>query len=489
MEGKIMIAHQPKGLSILFLSEMWERFGFYVAQSLLVLYMTKAVGFSDSHAYAITGAFTALAYIMPLAGGFMADQVLGFKQAIILGNILMAVGYGLLITAQTWLFYIGLAFIVVGTGFFKPNISSLLGTLYEPNDPRRESGFTIFYVGINVGVILATSSAGYIQDWLGWHTSFAVAGLGLIIGLITFIIGQKRLKNLGLPPELALPTSQFNKFLRHKAGVGIIVLVLLALATLLFIYNQVATAFFWAGAGVVGISLIVMAYRYEPVVRDKFLALLMLICSAVVFWAVYFQLFFSVNLFIERNVKRQFGAIHLPTVLFIALEAIFIFLLGPLFARFWQRAAFAGRNPSPAFKFGLGTVLIGVGFFWLYLGIQTTFTVSGLTNPLWVVLAYLFVTIGELLLSPIGLSTVTVLSPRNLVGMMMGFWLVSLGLGGNLAGVLAKVSSVPEAITDPHLTAPYYAHAFLQYAGLAVIMGFIILALTPLLGKLTKAHN
>ncbi|MGB6977457.1 MAG: peptide MFS transporter [Gammaproteobacteria bacterium] len=479
-----MITRQPQGLSVLFLSEMWERFGFYVAQSLLVLYMTKAVGFPDNEAYAITGAFTALAYIMPLIGGFMADRVLGFRRAIILGNILMAIGYGLLIAAQTWIFYLGLAFIVVGTGFFKPNISSLLGTLYEPNDPRRDSGFTIFYVGINIGIILATSSAGYIQSWLGWHASFAMAGLGLIIGLITFTVGQKRLENLGLQPELQLQTSSFNKFLRHKVGTGLAIIVMLIIATLLFIYNQATTVLFWLGTIVVSVALIIAAFRYEPVARNKLLALLILICSAIVFWAVYFQLFFSLNLFVDRNVNRQLGSIHIPTVMFIALEAIFIFLLGPIFARFWQHLAYAGRNPSAPLKFGLGTIFIGVGFFCLYLGIQTNSAVTGLTNPLWIVIAYLFVTIGELLLSPIGLATVTVLSPSNLVGMMMGVWLVSLGLGGNLAGVLAKIASVPETIKEPHLTAPYYAHAFLQYAGLAIVVGLIILALTPFIRKL-----
>jgi POT family proton-dependent oligopeptide transporter len=484
-----MNVRQPKGLSILFLSEMWERFGFYVAQGLLVLYMTQAVGLPDNQAYAITGAFTALAYIMPLVGGFMADQVLGFRRAIIIGNILMVIGYVLLVSAQIWLFYIGLAFIVVGTGFFKPNISSFLGTLYEPNDPRRDSGFTIFYVGINIGIMLATSSAGYVKDWLGWHASFAMAGLGLIIGLITFTTGQKQLKNLGLPPVLSSQTFWFNKFLRHKMGTALAVLTTLIVATLLFFYNQAASAVFWLGTSAVGIALVIIAFRYERVTRNKLLALLILICSAIIFWAVYFQLFFSLNLFVERNVNRQLGSIHIPTVMFIALEAIFIFLLGPLFARFWQRAAYAGRNPSAPFKFGLGTLLIGVAFLCLYLGIKTTASVSGLTNPLWVVVAYLFVTVGELLLSPIGLATVTVLSPSNLVGMMMGVWLISLGLGGNLAGILAKLASVPETIKDPHLIAPYYAHAFLNYASLAIVAGFIILAFTPFIRKLIETQQ
>jgi POT family proton-dependent oligopeptide transporter len=477
----------PVGLPILFLTEMWERFGFYIVQGLLILFMTKVYGFSDDKGFAVLGAFTALVYISPVLGGFVADQILGFQRTIILGNILLAIGYALLVIHSHHTFYLALAVIVVGAGLFKPNISSFLGTLYKRNDPRRESGFTIFYMGINLGVLLATTTSGFIVEKFGWHASFAVASMGLIIGLITFLIGKKYF----VRQEYSLPISKIHSrlfnFFKTKTGLALTLIITFIISWILIDHNVIATYLLWIFSLILLIGLIYLAKKYQFEVRNKFFALLILIVSSIVFWAIYFQMFFSLNLFIDRDVNRHVFGFHIPTVMFIGLESLFIFLLGPLFAYVWQRLSAYNINPSTPFKFALATLIIGISFFWLLLGIYLMG--QDLVNPIWIVLAYLFVTIGELLLSPIGLSTVTVLSPANLVGMMMGVWFVALGLGGKLAGIIAQQSSVPQTVTDPKIEVTYYKHAFTYYALYGLVVGLIMLLFVPMLRRMIQGER
>lgn len=481
---KALEKKQPQALSFLFLTEMWERYGFYTVQGLLILYMTKFFGFSDDKGYAILGAFTALAYIAPILGGFIADHILGFRYTILLGNIFLAVGYGLLAYPGQTFFYIALALIVVGAGLFKPNISSLLGTLYESDDTRREGGFTIFYMGINLGIILATSTSGFVVAKWGWHSSFALASLGLVIGFIVFLVGMRRLGKHGLPPaQKEINKSPTLKFFANRWGLAIILLLIFLASWALIDHNKIANVLLWTVCGLLAIVLLYIASRYPKLERQKFIALLLLIASSIIFWGVFFQMFFSLNLFIDRDVQRQIFGMQIPTVMFIGLESVFIFLLGPIFVYLWRKLAEKNHNPSTALKFALGNIFVGISFLWLIVGIHSN---SGLVNPIWIVLAYLFVTIGELLLSPIGLSTVTVLSPRNLVGMMMGVWFIALGLGGKLAGVIAQQASIPQGITDPKIEMSFYSYAFTHYAFYAIVTGIILLMLTPILKRMAQ---
>lgn len=483
-----MKSKQPAALPILFLTEMWERFGFYVVQGLLILYMTDVFKFSDDKGYTILGAFTALAYITPILGGFIADQILGFRKTIIIGNILLAIGYGLLVGGGEEVLYIALATIVLGTGFFKPSISSILGTFYRPGDPHREGGFTIFYIGIYIGVMMATISAGYVKEKLGWHSSFGMASIGLIIALITFLAGSKLLGHHGDVPEKKLSSSHWRDFFTRKSTMLFVVIGAAILAWQLIRSAQFGDWVLFGSSGALGIFLILEAFRREKIERNKFLALIILIITSIIFWAIYFQMFFANNLFIDRLVQRNFAGFHIPTVMFIGLEALFIFLLGPIFAYTWQVLSVKEKNPSISFKFALATIIIGVGFLILKIGIQATGS-HEFVNPLWVVLSYLLITIGELLLSPIGLSMVTVLSPPNLVGMMMGVWFVALGLGGKLAGVIAKIASIPQGVTNHQIMLDYYSNAFLKYAWLGIGVGVIILLITPFLRKMEQGKN
>lgn len=458
-------SHQPDALSFLFLTEMWERFGFYIVQGLLILYMTEYFGFSDTEGYTILGVYSALVYISPFVGGFLADRLLGFKTAIVWGGFFLIIGYALLsLPYAKSLFYPALATIIVGNGMFKPNISSLLGTQYTPHDPRRDSGFTIFYIGINIGALLAGLSSGYIKEFFGWRTSFALASLGLVIGLITFSIGMKYIKN----NQKELATTRKFKY-------QLLLYCILAIIGLNFLLRiNVLANWLLPSVGVLLlVYLIILTLQQDAEYRKRLLILNTLIISSIVFWMLFLQIFFSANLFIDRLVDKNLFGMHLTTTLFWASESIFIILLGPLFAWSWQTLGRNDKNPSPVSKFVLGIFLAGLGF--ILLALSTLFPNSqGLIPPLWIFSSYLLITIGELLISPIGLSAITMLAPRHLIGMMMGIWFVATGFGGIFAGIIAKLSSIPEGAQTVAQKLAIYQTAFLDYAYLAFFVAIVL---------------
>lgn len=474
----------PKALPFLFLTEMWERYGFYVIQGLLILYMTKAYGFSDSKSYTILGSFSALVYIAPMIGGIIADRILGFKQAILWGAIILSMGYAFLVFSGPNTFYYALAIIVLGNGLFKPNISSLLGTLYAPSDATRDAGFTIFYVGINIGALLAGLTSGFIKDHFGWHASFALASGGLIIGIMTFLYG---IQSGAINYQAAMGELKQKWFLTEPFLLfyGILAIPLLA--------NFLSSE--WAGKWLlpmVGVFLLffvfVLAYKHSPRERNRLVTLNILIVASIVFWMIWMQIFFSANLFIDRLVDKDVFGFHIPTTVFYALESVFVVLLGLIFAWSWQGSNEKYTPASHFIKFVFAIFFVGLGF--LTLAFSTYFTNSHhLVHPLWVVLSYALITVGELLLSPIGLSAVTLLSPRHLTGMMMGIWFVALGFGGAFAGWLATLSSVPEAINNVATELPIYRKAFMSYACLAFVVALILFIIQLLINKKLEKYE
>src|SRR3989338_5025219 len=383
---------QPSVIPVFFATEMWERFGFYMIQGLLVLYMTSQVfGFSDSKSYAILGAFTAISYITPVIGGYIASRILDFEHAITLGGFLLAIGYAILSLPHEDLFFVALAIISVGNGFFKPNISSYLGDFYKKNDPHREKGYTIFYVGINVGVLLSTSTSGYLVRYFGWHVPFLIASIGLLIGTATFVFGLYYLKNSCNFNRLKASVAKKNPVLFGGIYVGILLVTLGAYEIIR--YRAVAnTLMLWGGLATL-FGLIVYGFFQEKQPRNRLFACLFLMLVSVIFWAIYFQMFFSMNLFIERDVDRHFFHFILPTPLFISLESIFIILLGPLFALLWQRLAKRKKNPGIPLKFALSMIAITIAFLIAYIGTQYPLS-NGLISKYFIVFAYLFITVG-----------------------------------------------------------------------------------------------
>jgi len=461
------VKSQPAALPVLFLTEMWERFGFYVVQGLLILYMTEHLNYTDKRGYATLGAFTALAYISPFVGGYLADKILGFSRTIVWGGIALIIGYALLSIPKIGdtLFYPGLATIVIGTGLFKPCISSLLGTQYNRDDPRRDAGFTIFYIGINLGAFLAGASSGYIKNAYGWHVGFFLASIGLVIGLIVFSIGSHRL--IKMSKDYIVPA---------RIKLRIITGCLVAIAGMTFLLRASAiTEWLLPTAGLfLAMYLIVVTMQQHKEDRTKLFLLNILILSSIVFWMIYLQMFFSANLYIDRLVDKDVFGIHIATTVFYASESIFIMLLGPVFAWLWHTLGHANKNPSTISKFILGIAFMGVAFFIMSQSARFP-NEEGLINPAWVFVSYFFITIGELLLSPIGLSAVTILAPGHLVGMMMGVWFVATGFGGVFAGVIAKMASVPDsaAITVAHKLAIYH-DAFLNYSEIAFFTAAVL---------------
>jgi len=469
-------SHHPKALPFLFLTEMWERFGFYVVQGLLVLYLTQFYGYSDQLSYTISGVFTGLVYIAPFIGGFLADKLIGYKTAILWGGCFLIAGYFMLALFRiAFLFELGLATIVIGNGLLKPNISSLLGTQYANNDPARDSGFTLFYIGINIGAFLSGFS-GYIREAFGWPVAFAVAGCGMIIGILTYLYGLKYLK----PAQNLKPVNAQLKW-------QLLFYCLLAIIAVSFLLHMDTLAM-WIlpGAGVVlFVFLIVLTLQQPPEFRARMIVLDILILSSIIFWMLFLQIFNSGNLYVERLVDKNIFGLHLTTTFFYASEAIYIILLGPIFAWSWHTLGRNQRNPSPIIKFVAGIFMAGVCF--LILAASTLFpNANGLINPLWIFLAYLVLTIGELMLSPIGLSAVTMLAPPQLIGMMMGIWFVATGFGGLFAGWLATLSSMPEKAMTTTEKLMVYQTAFLDYAYLALFVAIVLLFVNLAMGKMKR---
>lgn len=453
----------PIALPFLFLTEMWERFGFYIAQGLLVLYMTEYFGFTDSESYTILGVFTALVYISPIVGGYLADHYLGFPKTIITGGIFLILGYALLtLPLARIMFYPALATIVVGNGMFKPNISSLLGLQYAANDPKRDSGFTIFYIGINIGALLAGLSSGYIKEYIGWRTSFGLAAIGLVLGVTIFSFGLRYLKKIP-KPQTSLGLA---KLISYCLGAIIVITLLLRISLLADWLLPVA--------GIILLGWLAMQTRKQQGNdRKRFFLLSVLIVSSVIFWMLFFQIFFSATLFIERLVDKNLFGLKLSTTVFYASESVFILVCGPFFAMLWNYLGRNNKNPSPISKFILGIFIAGLGF--ITLGTSTLFpNAANLIPAYWVFAAYFLITVGELFLSPIGLSAVTFLAPSHLVGMMMGIWFVATGFGGMFAGYIAHFASVPESLQLLSAKLAIYQHAFYIYACIAFVVSLLL---------------
>jgi POT family proton-dependent oligopeptide transporter len=480
---------QPKQLYLLFFAEMWERFSFYGMKALLIAYMTSQLNYDDPKAYAILGSYAALVYTMPMFGGFMADRFIGFRRAIIFGGILMTIGHLVLALPNNWSFFYGMAFIICGNGFFKPNISSLVGTLYAKNDPQRDSGFSIFYMGINIGAALGGALCAYVGTEINWHYGFGLAGIFMLVGLIVFVIGKKSLGERGLPPnDAALNTLVFGFIKPEWLIYGGTLLVVPLVVTLFHQYEMMDYIMF--GLGVVSLIYVLsIAAKLEKDARFKLYAALVMIIFSIVFWAVYEQNAGAMNLLAERNSKMTLLGIDLPELsVNNFLPPGWVIVLTLLVAPLWPRLRKRGKEPSTPLKFALSFIFLGIGFYVFYLGCLANESTGVI--PLWPFIAgYFFIILGELCLSPIGLSMVTKLSPAKIVSMMMGIWFFASAIGEFLAGKIGSLTSVPKEIldkNDPVLSLPYYADVIQKIGIASVVIGIVLMFTVPLLKKWMK---
>ncbi|WP_207491870.1 peptide MFS transporter [Aridibaculum aurantiacum] len=476
----------PKQLYLLFFTEMWERFSFYGMKALLLAYMVSQLKFDEPKGYSILGAYAALVYTTPMIGGYFADKFLGYRRAVMFGGVLMVIGHLVLAIPQGWSFFYGMAFIICGNGFFKPNISSLVGTLYEHNDPRKDSAFSLFYMGINIGAAMGGFLCGYVGQTYNWHYGFGLAGLFMILGLVVFAIGKKSLGQRGLPPnEEALRTPRFLFFTNeHLIYIGTF-LVVPAVVALFHEYEVMDYIMFGLG-GICLTYILFVAFNLQKVEREKLFAGIFMIIFSTLFWAFYEQNAGSLNLFAMRNVDMNVGGIQLPGLAINNfLPPGWVVVLSFFFAWLWPYLNKRKIEPSTPLKFAFSFILMGIGFYVFYLGCKNN-TDTGLISLFNFVMGYFFIICGEMCLSPIGLSMVTKLSPIRMVSMVMGIWFFASAIGEFLAAKIGSLMSVPREIAEankPELSLPYYA-SILSNIGLASIgVGVLMIVLVPLVRK------
>ncbi|HRX85773.1 MAG TPA: peptide MFS transporter [Phycisphaerae bacterium] len=467
---KTLFGH-PVGLYVLFSSELWERFSFYGMRGLLVLYMTKALMYDKDFAYGTYGAYIGFVYATPFIGGMLADRFLGYRRAILLGGSLMFLGHIAMAVEQRWFFYGAMALLVAGNGFFKPNISALVGKLYEREDPRRDSAFTIFYMGINLGAGLAPLLCGAIGELYGWHWGFSLAAVGMAIGLTVFWFGGRYLGPHGYPPRP-------EAFRETVVSIPKTVLLGLGIAAFLPATTFLFTQPDWVEIGVYIIGPIFLAYILFKAFtcpardRDRLIVAIVLALFSIVFWACFEQAGSSMTIFADEQVNRVIFGWEIPASTLLAINPWFIVLLGIPFSILWAYLGKRDRDPSAPFKFALGLVQLAIGFVMLVIAAEQA--KHGKAPLAWLILAYFFHTTGELCTSPVGLSAMTRLAPEHLTGLMMGFWFFCAAFAGVFSGVIAKFTTGEGDVGSVFLT--------LVWVGLAG--GALMAMLTPLLKRL-----
>lgn len=398
----------PKGLFVLFFTEMWERFSYYGMRGILVLYIATSataidpgLGWTNKDAIWLYGWYTMLVYVASIPGGWVADKFLGQKKTVLVGGILLCFGHGILAIPQSWAFFVGLSLIILGVGGLKPNISTMVGGLYPQGDIRRDNGFTIFYIGINIGAFLASITVGYVAFYFGWHYGFGLAGIGMVLGQIVYMLGQKHLKGVGE---------------------------------------------FTGGTKVSAEEKAAAKKPLDKIEKDRVIVLLISFLIVIVFWGAFEQAGGLMNLYTDQKVDRDSGLAWLgvvPAAVFQSLNAGYIIIFGTIIGGFWLWWKKSGKESSSLFKMAIGTIIMGLGFvFMMFASQEASAEVFGKAAMYWIFLAYLFHTIGELCTSPVALSFITKLAPLKYASIMMGVYFAATGFGNKLAGSIGELSQL-----------------------------------------------
>ncbi|MBB4632150.1 peptide MFS transporter [Sphingosinicella soli] len=484
------IMGHPKGLFVLFFAEMWERFSYYGMRALLIFYLVQHWMFSDQKASVIYGAYTALVYITPMIGGYLADRWLGQRKAVLFGAVLLTFGHLLMAVEGDGggdgialsVFWLALAFIVVGSGFLKANISVIVGQLYPRTDIRRDAAYTIFYMGINLGAAIGTIIAGYLGQTYGWAYGFGAAGIGMLLGLVVFIWGKPFLLGRGEAPDPAA-------LLRRVAGVPLEWLLYLtgfgavAIVWLLVQYQSLVGALLGISGAVLVIYVLYTAVtKLAREDRDRIFAMIFLILGSVLFWSLFEQAGSSLNLFADRHVDRTMLGAEIPASLLQSLNPIYIVILAPLFAWLWTALARRGLEPSAPAKFGIAMLQLGAGFFVLVAGAHE----AGTGNPtpiLFIFLIYLLLTTGELCLSPVGLSAMNRLAPTHMASLIMGAWFFASAAGNFVAGLIAAATGAVHG-TEAGAAKEVVLGVYSNVGWVAIGAGVVVLIISPLIRRL-----
>ena len=493
----------PRGLGLLFVVEMWERFSYYGMRALLVLYLVNELKWNTARATSLYGTYTMLVYLTPIIGGYIADRMIGTRRSLVVGAVIIAAGHFTLALPSMTFFYVGLGLIIVGTGFFKPNVSTMVGQIYRDGDGRRDSGFTIFYLGINTGAFLGPIICGYLAQnpRYGWHYGFAAAGVGMVLGLIIYLYARdKYLPGIGVVPTRATSTDRAagdrpastggadDKSTMH-GGAGALV--------------GAAVGWFAAGGSILGLimgatigaALAITILGSQGEERRRVIALFIVVFFVIFFWAAYEQTGSSLALFADKNTDLTVGKFAIPSSWFQSVNPFVILLFAPAFAALWVRLGARGREPSTALKMTIGLFLLGMGFVFMMIGGSRADT-GVLVSPFWLVAAYTFHTWGELCLSPVGLSYVTKVAPWRFGSLLMGVWFLANAAANKIAGALAGFTPTPgDQVTEKMSGISGYLQSiatnnFRFYAIFVVTSLFaavIMLLFVPYLKRLTSS--
>jgi POT family proton-dependent oligopeptide transporter len=473
----------PRGLATLFFTEYWERFSYYGMRALLVLFMTHEVvgknpglGFDQVRSGAIYGLYTAAVYLLALPGGWVADRLLGQRRAVFLGGVIIASGHFSMAVPSMATFYLGLVLIVIGTGLLKPNVSSMVGDLYPEGGARRDAGFSVFYMGINLGAFVSPLVCGWLGERVGWHVGFGSAGVGMVLGLIQYSLGAKYLGAAGLLQSTG-GESRRKPLLALFAGVALVGVLVLILALSGISIESVAQ---WTGVLIVGLAVVYLATQLtagglDAIEKKRMVVIFVLFVFSALFWAGFEQAGSSLNLFADRLTDRVILGWEMPTSWLQSVNPILIIALAPVFGWLWVALSRRNREPSSPAKFSWGLILLGLGFGVMVWASLLTNDQTRQVSPMWLVITYLFHTCGELCLSPVGLSTVTKLAPQRKVGQMMGIWFMSLSLGNLIAGL---VSGYFEKLPLPQL----FGAVFAATVGAGLILALLVKPIRRLMG-------
>ena len=464
----------PKGLFMLFFAEMWERFSFYGMRALLILYLTQHWLFSDGESTVIYGAYGSMVYVAPVLGGWLADRYLGQRKAVLFGGILLTLGHIAMAVEGDGgqgdpainVFWLALALIIVGSGFLKANISVMVGQLYKLTDPRRDSAYTIFYMGINVGAAAGTILAGYLGQTIGWAYGFGAAGVGMFVGLVVFVLGKNVLRGAG---EAIAPLARSKEMIIYAAGFGAV-----AVMWLLIQYRDVIQNLLIVSGVLLLGYVLYQAFKLPKEPRERIFAILFLIALNPLFWGLFEQAGGSLNLYTDRYVDIG----DVPASLFQAINPIYIILFAPLFAGLWGWLGKRGLEPSAPAKFALALFQVGAGFLVFVWGANTV-GMAAMTPVLFVFLIYLLHTTGELCLSPVGLSAMNRLAPPFMASLIMGAWFYMSAVGNFVGGKIGEATGGESGDMSKELTLEIYN----QIGWVAIGVGAVVLLLSPIVKK------
>jgi len=473
--------HQPKVFYLSFIMAMFERFGFYIPTFVLVIYMKNSFNLSDTMAFTVFGVFNALVFITPAIGGYLADNVFGIRRSIVLGLLLEGAGLMLLSSAHQLIFILGMALIPIGEGLFKTGPTNLLARSYEKDDPRIDSGFTLFYMAMNVGSFFSPIVAGFIQLYFGWHLAFLVAGIALYVALILYYILKGSAKKLDAK-------AGYQKISNKTFWLTILgIVVALVFFSVFIYYVLVAYIFFFA----VAIGMVIY-FSYE-IIRSKkedklkIIACLSLILMGLVFFILYFQYYTSINLFINRSMDQHLFGIKVPSLVFLSLNGFWIVVLSPMVASVYTWLGKHGKDPAVTTKFPLGILI--TSFCFLSLALGTHFANSAhQVSSWWLILAIALYSLGELLTSALGVAMVTHIAPKRMYGVMMGTWfLVAMGLSSSVASLFAGLANVPKTLlSNPAAVLQIYNTAFIKIGVGGIIAALVAFIVSPYIKRIAN---